>query len=220
VSDRVLYLIRHGRADYGSEAFTPTARGEQFDPPLSETGREQARLLARRLNTMEPPTAVYCSPLRRAAETIAPWAETTGTEVRFDEDLMEAHVGQWERMSFEEILATDEEILRRLRNQEAIWHKAPGGERIAGFRARVGHAVDVIAERHPSGDLWIVCHGGVINQIVAPLLGIEHEMFFLPENTSVNSVVDDGGSRRVRFLNDVLHLTDPHLFEDGRPASA
>jgi len=37
-------------------------------------------------------------------------------------------------------------------------------------------------------------------------------MFFLPENTSVNSVDIDGETRTVRFLNDVLHLTDPHYF--------
>jgi len=50
---------------------------------------------------------------------------------------------------------------------------------------------------------------------VAPLLGVDHEMFFVPENTSLNSVVVDGERRRVRFLNDALHLTDPHLFGDA-----
>jgi hypothetical protein len=39
-------------------------------------------------------------------------------------------------------------------------------------------------------------------------------MFFVPENTSLNSVVVDGELRGVRFLNDALHLTDPHLFGD------
>jgi broad specificity phosphatase PhoE len=220
VTERVLYLIRHGRADHRAQTYATTKRGEQFDPPLSEAGREQAQLLARRLVTMPPPAAVYCSPLRRAVETIAPWAKATGADVRLEDDLMEAHVGEWERKSFEEIVAEDEDVLHRLRNQEAIWHRAPGGERIEDFRARVGRAVDAIVARHPTGDLWIVCHGGVINQIVGPLLGVEHEMFFLPENTSVNSVVEDGGSRRVRFLNDVLHLTDPQLFEDVRRPSA
>jgi broad specificity phosphatase PhoE len=57
-----------------------------------------------------------------------------------------------------------------------------------------------------------VCHGAVINAYVAPLVGVDHEMFFVPENASLNSVVVDGDSRRVRFLNDALHLTDPHLF--------
>ena len=39
-----------------------------IDPPLSSVGREQARRLADRINRREP-TAVYSSPLRRAAET-------------------------------------------------------------------------------------------------------------------------------------------------------
>ena len=63
----------------------------------------------------------------------------------------------------------------------------------------------------------IVCHGAVINAYVAPLLGVDHEMFFVPENTSLNSVLADGDLRRVRFLNDALHLTDPHLFADVDP---
>jgi hypothetical protein len=45
------------------------------------------------------------------------------------------------------------------------------------------------------------------------MLLVENEMFFLPENSSLNSVEVEGSERRVRFLNDVLHLTDPHLFE-------
>ena len=55
--------------------------------------------------------------------------------------------------------------------------------------------------------------GGVINAYVGGLLGLDQEMFFLPENTSLNSVDVEGGSRTVRFLNDVLHLTDPYFFE-------
>ncbi len=38
-------------------------------------------------------------------------------------------------------------------------------------------------------------------------------MFFLPENSSLNSVEVEGSKRRVRFLNDVLHMSDPHLFQ-------
>ena len=59
------------------------------------------------------------------------------------------------------------------------------------------------------------CHGGVINAYIASLLGVEHEMFFVPENTSLNSIVVEGDRRRVRFLNDALHLSDPHLFADA-----
>jgi probable phosphoglycerate mutase len=170
-------------------------------------------LLARRLLRMDPPAAVACSPLRRALETVAPYAEAAGVTVEVVEDLAEAHLGEWERLTFEEILATDEEVVERLRNQEAIWHRAPGGERLPAFRARVGRAVERLLAAHPEGDVLVVAHGGVINAYIAPILGIDHEMFFLPENTSLNSVVVEGERRRVRFLNDVLHLTDPELFE-------
>lgn len=210
---RVLYLIRHGRSDFGAKDTTLTSRGPQWDPPLDEIGREQAEKLARRLRMMDRPAAVYCSTLRRARETVRPFAEGAGLDVVYDEDLAEAHGGSWEGKPFEEILASDEEIMQRFRNQEPIWAKAPGAERLGAFRARVRAAIDRTLERHTEGDVFVVCHGGVINAFVAPILGIDHEMFFLPENTSVNSVVIDGAERHVRFLNDVLHLTDPHLFE-------
>jgi probable phosphoglycerate mutase len=211
---RVLWLIRHGRADFTSKDFTSTPRGEQFDPPLDETGREQAEKLARRLLAMNPPpTAVYCSPLRRARETVAPFAEHSALEVRYDEDLVEVNTGEWESKTFEEILAADAEILRRILDHESIWHRAPGAETLVSLRARVSRSIERMLQRDPEGDVVVICHGGVINAYMAPILGLEHEMFFLPENTSVNTVVIENGERRVRFLNDVLHLTDPQLFE-------
>ncbi len=213
---RVLLLIRHGEADFASNDMRATPRGLQWDPPLSERGREQAELLARRLLLMEPPTAVYSSPFRRARETIAPYAERAGVRVELEEDLGEAFVGEWENRSFEEILATDEDLARRFREQEPMWSMAPGAESTDGLRRRVVGAVEAILARHPAGNLFVVAHGGVINAYVGHVLGLEQEMFFLPENTSLNSVICEGGARRVRFLNDVRHLTDPQLFHLGQ----
>jgi broad specificity phosphatase PhoE len=213
MTERILYLIRHGRSDFDSRDRWTGARGEQWDPPLGEEGREQARLLALRLRSMRPPAAVYCSPMRRAQETVAPYVEASGVDVELVDDLAEAHIGEWEGKPFEEILATDAGLLDRLRNQEPIWRHAPGVERLDAFRDRVRREVESILARHPDGDVVVICHGGVINAYVAPLLGLEQEMFFLPENTSVNSVLVDGSNRRVRFLNDVLHLTDPQFFD-------
>jgi probable phosphoglycerate mutase len=220
VTERVLYLIRHGQSDFDSEEMLSTPRGEQFDPPLSALGREQAEKLAARLLVMDPPAVVYSSTMKRTRETIAPYAAAAGVEVLEDPDLIEAHIGEWERVSFRDILASDASMLHRLRHQEPLWRNAPGVEQLAPFRARVRDAIERILERHPEGNVVVVCHGGVINAYLAPIFGIDHEMFFLPENTSLNGVVVDGAERRIRFLNDVLHLTDPDLFEDAAPASA
>jgi len=217
MKERILYLVRHGESDFDSTDFVDGPRGSQWDPPLSERGRVQARLLADRLRSMRPPGAVLSSTLRRARETVAAYAEPEGIGVVFDDDLAEAYLGEWEGKRFEDILAADEEMLHRIRNQEPIWRHAPSVEELEPFRARVRDAVERALAVHSDGNVVIVCHGAVINAYVAPLVGVDHEMFFVPENASLNSVVVDGDSRRVRFLNDALHLTDPHLFSAAEP---
>jgi probable phosphoglycerate mutase len=214
VTERLLALIRHGDSDLSASDMAETPRGSQWDPPLSAKGRDQAALLAKRLIMMDPgPAAVFSSPLRRARETAQTYAELSGAGMRFDDDLMEANIGAWEAMSFEDILATDDELLQRLRDQQPIWSRAPGGERGPDFRRRVVAAVDRIQEAYTEGDLLVFCHGGVINAYMGDVLGVEHEMFFLPENTSINTVVVDGSRRSIRFLNDIVHLNEPHWFE-------
>ncbi len=213
MTDRVLHLIRHGRSDATSRHEVDTPRGRQWDPSLDETGREQALRLADRLVLLDPPpAAVYCSPLRRTRETAAPYAERAGIEVRSDDDLIEANIGEWEGLPFEEIVASDEDILPLVRASRSIWNRAPGGESFEAFRDRVNGAIGRIVERHPTGDLIVICHGGVINAYVGPMLGIGNEMFFIPENTSINSIELGERGQRLRFLNDILHLTDPQLF--------
>jgi broad specificity phosphatase PhoE len=221
VTARVLYLIRHGRSDFGwSGARFATARGEQWDPPLSEEGRRQAELLAERLRVMElDPFVAYTSPLRRARETAETFATRAGVDVRIEDELAEAHIGGWEGVSFEELIEQDPDLVQHLRNQRAIWHRAPGAEQEGRFRARVRAIVEELLGRHPNENLVLFAHGGVINAYCGELLGLAQEMFFLPENTSVNSVDVDGPVRSVRFLNDVLHLTDPHFFTDGGAAT-
>jgi probable phosphoglycerate mutase len=215
VTGRVLYLIRHGQSDFewAGERWT-RARGDQWNPPLSDTGREQAALLAKRLLVMElEPFRVYSSPLRRAAETAETFARAAGIEVAFDDELVEAHIGGWEGKPFEEIMESDPAIVQHIRQQRAIWHRAPGAEHAERFRARVRGAVDGLLSKHPDENLLLFAHGGVINAYVGEVLGVHQEMFFLPENTSLNTLDVDCDVRSVRFLNDVLHLTDAHFFE-------
>jgi 2,3-bisphosphoglycerate-dependent phosphoglycerate mutase len=215
VSGRVLYLIRHGQSDFDWAGDRwASARGDQWNPPLSEKGREQAALLAKRLLVMDlEPFAVYSSPLRRAAETAEAFAHEVGAEVHFDDELVEAHIGGWEGKPFEEIIESDPGIVQHIRHQRAIWHRAPGAEQGDRFRIRVREAVEAHLSRHPSENLLLFAHGGVINAYVGDVLGLGQEMFFLPENTSLNTIDVEADTRSVRFLNDVLHLTDPHFFE-------
>jgi probable phosphoglycerate mutase len=209
---RVLTLIRHGRVDFDArDAFRESPRGRQWDPQLGQEGREQARLLAARLEASTPFEAIWCSPFRRCVETIEPYATATGMDVRYDERLGEVFIGEWEGLPFEEIVGSDDQLARMFREQEAMFGLAPGGESGAELRARVLPAVeDLLATTE--GDVAVVAHGGVINAYVATLLGLTQDMFFLPDNTSLNTVVVEEGVPRVRFLNDVRHITEPFVF--------
>jgi probable phosphoglycerate mutase len=215
VAERRLYLIRHGRASHRSADEAMTSRGRVADPPLDDTGREQADILTRRLLKMASPAGFVVSPLRRARETIAPYEAATGREAIVVDDLAEWFGGEWEFKEFEELLIEHPEMPERVLRQDPVFFLAPGGEPQEAFRRRIVGAVEHAIAEHPDGDVWIVCHGGVINAYVGTVLGVqEQEMFFLPPNTSINTIRIVGDDRHVWFLADDTHLTQPDLFAD------
>jgi broad specificity phosphatase PhoE len=205
-------LIRHGTVDFESHDFRVTSRGRQWDPQLSEDGLEQARRLTARLLLMEPPAAVYVSPFRRCRQTLELYLREKGLPAQVENDLGEVFIGRWEGMRFEEIVSGDEELARRFRDQEAMFSMAPGGETGEQLRARVVPAVERAIDRARDGAIVIVTHGGVINAYLGHVMGIDQDMFFLPDNGSISTVIAEGTERRVKFLNDVRHLTDPAVF--------
>ena len=212
-----LLLVRHGRVDFdalGDEHFLESPRGRQWDPPLDQRGREQADRLAARLMLMDPPAVLAVSPFRRCAETLAPFLDRgpalPAPEVM--DELGEVFIGRWEGVRFEDIISADEELARRFREQEPMFSLAPGGESGPDLRARVVPAVEGILSSVRDGTVVIVTHGGVINAYLGHVMRIDHDMFFLPDNGSINTVLVDGGRRELRFLNDVRHLTDPSVF--------
>jgi probable phosphoglycerate mutase len=214
-----LLLVRHGRVDFSSRNFRKSPRGRQWDPPLDELGREQAQRLGNRLAGMERPARVFVSPLKRCRETLQPYLDTSGFEAEMDEDIGEVFIGEWEGKRFEDIISGNEELARKFRDQEAMFSLAPGGESGAELRARVIPAVERMLEGVSDGVVLVVTHGGVINAYLGEALGLDHDMFFLPDNASINVVWVDVARRDVRFLNDVRHLTDPYAFvAEAQPA--
>jgi broad specificity phosphatase PhoE len=213
--ERRLYLIRHGKADHRSSRHVETALGLAADPPLDETGRRQAEALATRLRKMPTPAAIWCSTLTRARETIAPYLERTGAAATYRDDLIEWYGGDWELKEFEELLAEHPEMPTRILFQDPLFFLAPNSEPFADFQRRVVDGIEEGLAAHPDGDLWVVCHGGVINAYLGHVLGVEEqEMFFLPPNTSINTVKIEGDRRRLWFLADDTHFTAPELFPD------
>ncbi len=214
--ERRLYLIRHGKASHSSTGELRTPQGLVANPPLDDVGREQVEILTRRLLKMPRPAGLYVSPLARARQTVAPFERETGMSATAVDDLAEWFGGDWEFKEFEELIGEHPEMPNRVLMQDPVFELAPGAESKARFQGRVVPAVEAALAAHPGGDVWIVCHGGVINAYLSQILGLhpQQELFFLPPNTSLNTVRIVGDQRFVWFIADDTHITQPDLYAD------
>ena len=60
-----LYIVRHGETEYNAKGI---CQGQKLDVGLTDTGRQQAKIAAAKLENF-PVGAIYTSPMRRAFET-------------------------------------------------------------------------------------------------------------------------------------------------------
>ncbi len=163
-----ILLARHGETDWNREL---RFQGHA-DPPLNETGRRQARELAKRL-AGERLDAVYSSPLRRARETADIVAERLGLAVEVDEGLCEVDVGSWSGLTRAEIEERFPEAFRRWIDHGPGWEDGESYEEMA---VRVVAALGRISRRHRGGRVLMVTHGGPIRAAQAHILGLSfHE---------------------------------------------
>jgi broad specificity phosphatase PhoE len=202
-------LIRHGQ-QYIPDMEKATT-GDWIDPPLSEHGRAQARLLAAGLSTLKI-DHIFCSPLKRAMETAQPVAEMQGLEPEIVHDLREVEVFRDVPPEQTAREAFGDDLLHAVRKRmlaERNWDVYPLSESSYDFLKRTINAVEAAIARNAGERIAIVCHGGVINAYMGHIIGSRYDMFFRPAHTSIN-VALAGGDRRVpRSLNDVHHLTTP-----------
>lgn len=202
----VLYLIRHARS-----AWNAAGRMQgQADPPLDELGREQARALAAHL---QPETfhAIYSSPLARARETAELIAAPHGLPIRFDDRLMERHLGEWTGLTGDEVNG------RYPERADGNWRVVgpPGGENQTALIARAAAVFADILAAHPQDTVAVVSHGGLLTVGVGHLLGVppeRHVIFSFPNAALARLKVQD---RRVY----VLSLGDDHHLEISRERS-
>ncbi len=97
-----LVLLRHGETP-----LTPLKRfsgSTGSDPGLSEKGRWQAERAADSLAARGTVQAVVASPMLRTRQTAEATARRLGLEVRIEEDLRELDFGDWEGLTFAEVM--------------------------------------------------------------------------------------------------------------------
>lgn len=176
------------------------------DPELSDVGHAQAERLADWLRS-EPITAIYSSPMRRAVQTAAPLAAALGHRV-----VTVDAVAEWDRHSSEYVPVEELKAAGDPRWEALISGEWEGDEPEHVFSSRVRSAIEAIISDHPGETVAVVCHGGVINDYLAHVLGTANNRFFYPDYTSVHRVVAArGGQRGILAVNETAHLRGTDL---------
>ncbi len=206
------YFVRHGETEWNAEG----RLCGRTDVPLSEVGRRQAQLLAKRLQSL-PVEALYSSPLQRALET----ANIIGVAIRLDPmpdpRLMELSYGTWEGSTSAECRRTDPENYRAWEMDPAAV-APPGGESGEQLVGRVRPFLADLAQKHPTGNVVVVCHRTVCRLLSCYIMGAplsEYRKRIPMDNAALNIFEEREGKSRVMAINDTSHLG----LDAFRPAS-
>jgi broad specificity phosphatase PhoE len=201
-----IIFVRHAQQDVDFEG----PAGDLVDPPLTEHGQMQAKLVGEGLSTMNI-DAVFASPLKRAMDTARAIASHhRGVEITTIDDLREVEVFRDvpPEKKVQDVLG--KELLLGVRQRmldERSWDVYPLTEASHEFKKRTINAVEAAIAHNAGERIVIVCHGGVINAYIGHIIKTPYDMFFRPAHTSVSIVVAGEGRRVVRLLNDTHHLT-------------
>ena len=198
-----VYLVRHGETVWNANM---RFQGHA-DIALTQSGREQAEALSKRLSGKNF-HAVYSSDLIRAYETAVILAEPHGLQVHKRPNLREINFGKWEGLTYKEIIDQFGESARKWWDNPSIT-RIPGGEKLTEVAERCYRALKLIVEDHQGQELLLVAHGGTIRCLVSSVLGIDLNQYWRLrlDNTALNIIeFPEWGKGILVLYNDTNHL--------------
>ena len=199
-----IILVRHGQSESNVD---PQVGGWQ-NPGLTSLGREQAQAVASRLanELTGKKFIVYSSHLRRAHETANAICIKLGVEPIIDEMLQEYQTRLDPGLSRPE--AEQYKLLETTPAKN--WRTFRGAESLGELFLRAGTVLSQISSQHDE-IVVIVCHGWIIDKMIAWWMGIKQDEIranmFTTANASISVLsVTQFGERVILKLNDTNHL--------------
>ncbi len=177
-----MYFLRHGE----------TAASQQggfcgsIDPDLTPQGHQMAEDFAAAYRSLRW-SAVYSSPMRRAADTAGPLCQAIGMQPVFKDGLRELAYGQWEGKTPEQVTGEfHDDYIRWL--ADPGWNAPTGGETGVAVQRRSSPVLDEIERTHRDGNVLVISHKATIRIMLCSLLGIDVGRFRDRVNVPVASI--------------------------------
>ena len=180
-----IILIRHGQSTGNTDR---RFQGQSKDPRfhLTELGKQQARKLKQRfINENIAPTHIYSSPLKRVKETAEIIADGTNIAIQYSDDLQEYGLGILTGMSIEEASNNYKESeWEQLEINE--YGTVEGAETIEEKLRRAKEIINrVIREHNDEHTVFLVCHGGFLQDVIANILETPKRWRISIKNTAI-----------------------------------
>lgn len=203
-----LFLVRHGQTEGNAKHLFIGST----DIPLDALGERQAIEVGDRFTTI-PIDVLITSPMRRARQTAAEIARTTGKEAVIVEGLSEIDFGIIEGMAIAQVVEQFPELRAQMDDVSNVDLQWPGGESRFTFNDRVLTAFLGILARHVNQTVAVVCHGGVIGSFVAQIEGGSPSDFlkYAVQNCAITHLEVTPDHTHVHFHNDYSHLTSVQI---------
>lgn len=197
-----LLLVRHGHTTWNGEG---RLQG-QIDTPLSALGEQQATRLQHRLAGERIDLAVV-SDLQRTWRTAERAIAGRDVPVLRDPAWRELRFGEWEGLTYDEVMRRDPER-GRARYQRPADVAPPGGETLRDVLARILPAVTALREQHEGETVLLVSHGGPIRVLGCHVLELDINRAWRLSvvNCGVSCIKWYGDEPIVELWNDALHL--------------
>jgi broad specificity phosphatase PhoE len=202
-----LFLVRHGATDANLQR-PYVLQGRGMDLPLNETGQRQAQCVRKLFEGMAV-TAIYSSPLRRAFDTARAIAEPHRLEVVKIDNLIEADVGKWEGMAWEQIRLEYPQAYADFQRDQSEFPYL-GGESYPDVAVRALPVLTELLEKHAGRSIVAVAHNVVIRACAATLLGVplSRAKDLNQNNGGVSVLRRENGRTDLMTLNSVFHIED------------
>jgi probable phosphoglycerate mutase len=162
-----IYFVRHGQSEAN---VLRVISNRDLPHHLTDLGRQQAEALARLLADV-PLTAIYSSPIVRAAETAQVVAASKGLPVRIADALREPDCGIMEGRGDEEAWAEHARATHAWVVQHKFDSRIEGGESYNDLRARFVPFIENLKAVHADSNhnLLLITHGSLL-YLMLPLV--------------------------------------------------
>jgi len=206
-----IIAVRHGETAWNVD----TRIQGHLDIALNATGVLQAGRVAQALAD-EAVDAIYASDLLRAWQTASAIAHATDCPLTAEVGLRERAFGSFEGQSYAAIEAQWPEESMRWRKRDPDW-APPGGESLLAMRERIEQTASRLAQRHLGGQIVLVAHGGVMDQLYRLATGqaLQAPRAWHLGNAAINRLLWTPEGFTLVGWGDTRHLDDLALDESS-----